>query len=101
MPLRVVITDPAMDDLVDGHAFYEEREPGAGDYFLNSVYRDIDTLAHSGGMHPKPHRRHYRMICSRHPFGVFYNVIDETVEVIAVVDLRRNPKRILKLLRQR
>ncbi len=101
MPYEVVITDPAEDDLVDGYDFYEAREPGAGDYFLDCVYRDFDTPTQSGGMHPRPNGRHRRMICSRHPYGVFYNCIDSKVQVIAVVDLRRHPHRIQNLLHKR
>jgi hypothetical protein len=66
MPFEVAISDLAKDDLVDGHAFYESQEAGAGDYFLACVYRDIDALQDNAGIHAKPDGRHHRMICSRH-----------------------------------
>jgi hypothetical protein len=101
MPFEVTISDLAKDDLVNGHAFYESQEPGAGDYFLACVDRDIDALGDSAGIHAKPDRRHHRMICSKHPYAVFYTCIDRTVKVVAVLDLRSHPRRIQDTLDDR
>jgi plasmid stabilization system protein ParE len=101
VPYAITISDPAKEDLLDGYAFYEDQEAGAGDYFLACVYRDMDTPAHNAGTHSKPNRKHHRMICSRHPYGISYTCAGDTVQVVAVLDLRRHPRRIRAQLRNR
>jgi hypothetical protein len=34
-----------LDDLSDGHAFYEQPQTGLGAVFLESLLADIDSLA--------------------------------------------------------
>ena len=38
------ITSEAEWDLEEGWRFYDDIEVGIGDYFLDSVYSDIDSL---------------------------------------------------------
>ena len=41
--MRVRILDTARDDLIQGFHFYEQQESGLGDYFLSSLYADIEA----------------------------------------------------------
>lgn len=52
--MRVAITHSAEIDLLEGFSFYEEQAAGIGDYFIDSLFADIDSLALFGGIHPKP-----------------------------------------------
>ncbi len=47
--MKIQVLDLAMFDLIEGYHFYEDREAGLGDYFLNNLYTDIDSLAFFGG----------------------------------------------------
>jgi len=49
--MRVRILTSAFNDLATGRAFYEEQGAGLGDYFYDSVFSDIDSLALYGGIH--------------------------------------------------
>jgi len=42
--MRIEILSDATEDLLDGYHFYERQAPGLGDYFLDSLYSDIDSL---------------------------------------------------------
>jgi len=42
--MKIRILDRAEDDLTEGFDFYEKQEAGIGDYFLNSLASDIDSL---------------------------------------------------------
>ena len=48
--MRVRLLGSARDDLASGRAFYEKQGQGLGDYFLDSVFADIDSLAPYGGI---------------------------------------------------
>ena len=42
--MKIRIIPAAMEDLERGHAFYERQAEGLGDYFLDSLFSDIDSL---------------------------------------------------------
>lgn len=42
--MKVEILDEAQNDLLDGFRFYENQSEGLGDYFLDSLFSDIDSL---------------------------------------------------------
>ena len=95
--MRIEVLTHAKEDLFDGYLFYERQEAGIGDYFLDSLSADIESLL----LHHCYHRRFYgfhRMIARVFPFFIYYRVKDETIYVDAVVDQRRNPASIKRLL---
>jgi hypothetical protein len=49
--MRIEILSDAEEDLVAGARFYERQGIGLGDYFLNSIYSDIDSLLVYAGIH--------------------------------------------------
>jgi hypothetical protein len=89
--VKIQILDQALQDLIEGFAFYDDQESGLGSYFLNSLYADIESLRLYAGIHRKAHRHFHRLLSKRFPFAVFYTVEGDTVFVRAVVDCRRNP----------
>lgn len=96
--MRIQILDEAEEDLVSGYCFYTGQAAGLGEYFLNSLYADIDALHIYAGIHEKYANRYYRMLASRFPFAIYYTLAEQTVYVHAVLDSRRNPAWVRKRL---
>jgi len=98
--MRVAIARSAETDLLEGYVFYEEQQAGIGDYFLDSLFADIDALALYGGIHPKPDGRLHRTLAKRFPFAIYYDVVDDTAIVVAVLDCRQSPASIAQRLQR-
>ncbi len=49
--MRIEILVSAQDDLIAGYNFYENRSQGLGNYFLDSLFSDIDSLRLFAGIH--------------------------------------------------
>ena len=90
--MKIAILNEATQDLRDGFTFYESQEHGLGDYFLNTLFADIDSLKLYAGIHVQVFG-FYRLLSSRFPYAIYYSLQNETVFVIAVLDCRRNPSR--------
>jgi hypothetical protein len=88
--MKVQILDEAQRDLVEGYRFYEGQEERLGDYFLDSLFSDIDSLQWYAGIHPV-YFGYNRLLSKRFPFAVYYRVENEIVSVYAVLDCRREP----------
>ena len=96
--MQVRIARSAETDLLEGYAFYEQQHAGIGEYFLDSLFADIDALALFAGIHPKPDGRLHRTLAKRFPFAVYYEVRDDIGTVVAVLDCRQNPASITQRL---
>jgi len=89
--MRLQILDLAKRDLIDGFHFYEDKEKGLGNYFLVSLYSDIESLKVFGGTHRKAYRGFHRALSKRFPFAIYYTVEMDIVRIRAVVDCRKRP----------
>lgn len=88
--MKIEVLDEAGQDLLDGFQFYEAQSEGLGDYFLDSVMADLESLRLYAGVH-SVHFGYHRLLAKRFPFAVYYRLEDSTVRVWAVLDCRRDP----------
>lgn len=81
-------------DLIVGFDFYERQAAGLGQYFLDTLFSDIDALALYASVHPKPIAGLHRSLSRRFPFAIYYDFDGRMAIVLAVLDCRRNPRSI-------
>ena len=91
MRVKIRILDAAAQDLIDGFRFYEIQEAGLGQYFLDSLFADVDSLLVYAGIHPVCFGAYHRLLAKRFPFAIYYKIDGDQVLVYAVLDCRRNP----------
>ena len=90
--MKIRILASALDDLYAGRLFYEKQGEGLGEYFFDTLFSDIDSLALHAGIHPIRFG-HYRLLSRRFPYAVYYLLEGDVVVIRRVLDLRRNPRR--------
>lgn len=89
--MKLRILDPASQDLIEGFGFYEKQQAGLGNYFVDSLFSDIDALLLYAGIHAVYFGQFHRALSKRFPFAIYYKVADQEVLIYAVLDCRRNP----------
>ncbi|OGU18141.1 MAG: hypothetical protein A2076_05990 [Geobacteraceae bacterium GWC2_53_11] len=89
--MKIRILDAASQDLIDGARFYEKQEAGLGEYFIDSLFSEIDSLLIYAGIHPVLFGTYHRMLAKRFPFAIYYKTAGNMVSIHAVLDCRRNP----------
>ena len=89
--MSIQLLDLARNDLLEGYRFYEQQESGLGDYFLDSLFSDIDSLRLHAGIYRRVHRDLHRSLSKRFPFAIYYKMAGDRIQVHAIVDCRRNP----------
>ncbi len=97
---RVAVLTEAAADIEAGSSFYERQESGLGAYFVRSILEDLHRLGSLYGAHPIHHGL-MRMLSERFPFGIYYREADDAIEVLAILDLRRDPDRIRREVTER
>lgn len=88
--MNVELRDEAREDLVDGAFFYGQQAEGMDKYFLRYLREDIKKLESTGGIHEQCYG-FYRSLSERFPYAIYYLVARDIVDVVAVLDCRRDP----------
>lgn len=90
---NVILLEEAVEDLEIGRRFYDDQEEGVGTYFVTSLLSDIASLHLYSGVHPV-HFEFHRVLSKRFPFAAYYEVVSDVARVVAVLDMRQDPKSI-------
>lgn len=70
---KLRIVSSGIDDLENGREFYNRSAEGIGEYFLDSLFSDIESLKLYGGIHPKQFG-FQRMLSRKFPYAIYYLV---------------------------
>ncbi|MBW2700801.1 MAG: type II toxin-antitoxin system RelE/ParE family toxin [Deltaproteobacteria bacterium] len=98
----VILTDDAARDLEDIYDYIERHDaPDKADHVLDQVEKAFDSLSENPlrGAHPKELLligiRNYREIFFK-PYRIIYQVMDDKVYVLLIVDGRRDMQTLLQ-----
>jgi plasmid stabilization system protein ParE len=97
--MRVELRVEARRDLLDGAWFYEQQREGLGAYFTDRLFEDLERLEGEAGIHETVFGLH-RKLSRRFPFAIYYRITSSVIDVVAVLDCRRDPEPIAKRLSQ-
>ena len=68
--MKLLILDSALEDLNNGRIFYESQGERIGEYFLSSLFSDIDSLVLYAGIHLQVFG-YYRLLSKRFPYAIY------------------------------
>lgn len=88
--MKLRILPSALEDLDRGRRFYARQGKTVGDYFLDALFADIDSLQLYGGIHMEVFGYH-RLLAKRFPYAVYYKVDGDVCVVFRVLDCRQEP----------
>jgi hypothetical protein len=95
MNLRILPS--ALKVVTRGEMFYARLDQSLGDYFLSSIFGDVDSLALDAGIHREVFGYH-RLLAKRFPFAIYYRIDGDTCIVWRVLDCRQNPLKVTRAL---
>lgn len=89
--MKVKILLSGIEDIETGKYFYDSQEEGVGDYFLETVFSEIESLRLHGGIHRKVFG-YFRLLVRKFPYAVYYLRDKDVIIVYRILDCRRDPK---------
>lgn len=98
--MHVELRTEAISDLVEAAWFYERQGRGLGEQFSDAIFSHLAYLETVAGGHEVVFGAH-RMLARRFPYAVDYKVNGEKVDVVAILDCRRDPGGISRTLTNR
>ena len=83
---------PAQSELDDAFAWYDSQSSGLGTQFLDNIDRAIRRIAAYPLSSVEIEQDLRRCLLSRFPYGIIYGIDSETIIVVAVAHLHREPR---------
>lgn len=90
--MKVRLSAPAKADMVRVWAYYEKRQPGLGDQFLDDLALAIRHVRDFPLSMPVFWKGARRIGLSRFPYAAAYRVDDDIIEIFVIAHLRRDQR---------
>ena len=92
--MKVRLLPPARLEFDEALNWYAARRPSLGLEYLAAVDHIIDVIAEHPERYPTWLRQpaYRRAVLTRFPFAVFYRILPDEIEVVAVAHARRDPE---------
>ncbi len=101
MTKPVIVLPQAEEELRLAAADYETRAAGLARSFIRELRAAFNRIERTPRLYACVDGDVRRALLHRFPFGVFYEEAEEVTRVLAVLDLRRQPGRLLAVVRSR
>jgi plasmid stabilization system protein ParE len=92
MSLPLVFHPNVQPEIDEAYLWYEQQRTGRGDDFLSAIEMVFDRIGKFPEMHQMVFQDVRRGLVSRFPYGVFYRIHPDRVEVVAVYHTSRDPR---------
>ncbi len=93
MTLPVRVRRRAEFDIDEAYTWYEARAEGVGEAFLRAVEACFARIERHPEAHVVVHDRVRRTRLHRFPYGVYYTIREDFIDILAVYHGRRRPRR--------
>ena len=91
--MKIEFLPPARAELTDAISYYNTQSEGLGYEFAAEIKRTLGRIAQYPGAWFKLSKRTRRCRTNRFPYGVIYQIRKETLLIVAVMHLSREPER--------
>ena len=79
------------DDLQEARRWYEARRLGLGDAFLEAIAHCNTAIEAQPHLFEAVHKSVRRALVGQFPYAVFFVIVEDRIEVLAVLHVRRAP----------
>ncbi len=93
MTYSLIIRPETEQDLAEAQTWYEGQREGLEAEFLTAVDAVFDRIRKTPEMYAQEYKAVRRVGLGRFPYVVYYRIVGDSVEVIAVQHGSRNPRR--------
>ena len=90
--MEIVFLPPAKAELTDAISYYNMQSEGLGYEFAAEVKRTLERIVQYPDAWFKLSNRTHRCRTNRFPYGIIYQVRNETLLIVAVMHLSREPE---------
>lgn len=92
MSFRIQILPRAVEDAYGAKLWYDDQRQGLGDEFEQALEAAFRTISRFPELYPSVLRDVRRCLLGRFPYGIYYEIVGESVLIVAVFHVSRDPE---------
>ncbi len=89
--MLIVWDEEALSEADAAAVFYQQKQPGLGQRFLDNLEDAASKIAHRPYLYRQIEANIRKCKLPHFPYGVIYRIQADTIQIIAVMHLRQNP----------
>lgn len=89
--MRIKFLSVAESEFKEAINYYNEQSEGLGFEFALEVQKSIERIIHFPEAWTKLSKKTRRCRCKRFPYGVIYQLKDDLILIVAIMNLYRKP----------
>ncbi len=93
--MKIEILDEAQQDLEEAARFYESQKNGLGNYSLDPLIADIESLVLYEGIYIKING-YFRLLLKTIPYATYYLINNNIIEIYVILDCRKDLGKMIK-----
>ena len=93
MNYTLLIRPPAEADIQRAYHWYEGQGAGVNAEFIRAVDAALASVERQPRLYPLVHSDIRRVLLRRFPYGIYYVVQEDRIQVIACMHVRQHPHR--------
>ncbi len=93
MTRKIIIRPEAENDLSFAYDWYDKQQAGLGRDFILEFSACMDRISDSPHLYSELYRGIRRALVRRYPYGIYYVVTGNDINVLAVIHLAMQPVR--------
>ncbi len=91
MSRQLIVTREAEADILQGYLFYEEKQPGLGEQFIDEIELAFHRILPNPFLYQEVEADIRRAVTHTFPHLVFYAFDELTVQILAVIHGSQDP----------
>jgi hypothetical protein len=89
--VKLLVHSEAKEELIEASIYLESQVVGLGTYFIDEVERVLALIEQQPMAGSIIGVNERRFIVSRFPYGIIYNIKDDQILILAIMNLKRKP----------
>ncbi|MBZ0099150.1 MAG: type II toxin-antitoxin system RelE/ParE family toxin [Taibaiella sp.] len=91
-PYSIIISTRAADEISSSWAWYEERQQGLGDRYLQEIHRKIQVIQRQPELYAAKHKTYIEVLIGVFPVVIIYkvNTRKKQIQILSVFHTARN-----------
>jgi|ERR1051325_1496973 plasmid stabilization system protein ParE len=88
---RLVITDVAISDIIQGKSWYNDKQKNLGDRFADAIFKSISDIKRNPNAYPNKYKYTREKYVRKFPYVIIYSIEEGVIFILRIFACKQNP----------
>jgi plasmid stabilization system protein ParE len=93
MKYAIKVKEPARNNITEAFLYFESRQEGLGERFLQSWERHLEFLEQEPHLYQKKYKDFRQILIKPYPYHIIYEIENDVIVIYKVIYAGRHPRK--------